>query len=74
MHRSSNNSGWRRHALASAVFLALVGGTAQAQVSTSTIKGLIASARRAGTTVTAVNLATGNILPHAPRWPTAATF
>ncbi len=60
MNRSSSNSGWRRHAVVSAVFLVLAGGTAQAQVSTSTIKGQIAGAQ-SGATVTAVNLANGNI-------------
>jgi outer membrane receptor protein involved in Fe transport len=57
--KSSRSNALRRHALASAVFLALAGSAAQAQLSTSTIKGQIAAAQ-AGTTVTAVNLATGN--------------
>jgi outer membrane receptor protein involved in Fe transport len=56
---SSSSSALRRHALATAVFLALAGGAAQAQLSTSTIKGQIAAAQ-AGTAVTAVNLANGN--------------
>jgi outer membrane receptor protein involved in Fe transport len=59
MNRKSSSNALRRHALASAVFLALAGSAAQAQLSTSTIKGQIAAAQ-AGTTVTAVNLATGN--------------
>ncbi len=60
MDRNSNSNGaLRRHALATAVFLALAGGAAQAQLSTSTIKGQIAAAQ-AGTTVTAVNVANGN--------------
>ena len=54
-----NCSSLRRHALASAVFLALAGPLAHAQLSTSTIKGQIAAAQ-AGTTVTAVNLTNGN--------------
>jgi outer membrane receptor protein involved in Fe transport len=58
MNRNSS-SGLRRHAVATAVFLALAGGAAQAQLSTSTIKGQIAAAQ-AGTAVTAVNLANGN--------------
>jgi outer membrane receptor protein involved in Fe transport len=58
MNRNSS-SALRRHALATAVCLALAGGAAQAQLSTSTIKGQIAAAQ-AGTTVTAVNLANGN--------------
>jgi outer membrane receptor protein involved in Fe transport len=45
--------------LATAVFLALAGNAAYAQLSTSTIKGQIAAAQ-AGTTVTAVSLANGN--------------
>lgn len=47
----------RRHALAAAVVLALA-GTAQAQLSTSTIKGQVAGAA-AQTVVTAVNTANG---------------
>jgi hypothetical protein len=55
-HRSSR---LRRRTLATAVFLALAGNAAQAQLSTSTIKGQIAAAQ-AGTTVTAVNVGNGN--------------
>lgn len=47
----------QRHALAAAVLLAL-GGAAQAQLSTATIKGQVASAA-ANTVVTAVNTANG---------------
>jgi hypothetical protein len=52
----------RRHALATAVVLALA-GTAHAQLSTSTVKGQITTgnvAVQAGTVVTAVNQANGN--------------
>ena len=58
-HRSTT---FRRHALAAAVMMALA-GTAQAQLSTSTIKGQISSgtgAAQAGLAVTARNLANGN--------------
>jgi|CXWL01.1.fsa_nt_gi hypothetical protein len=59
MNRRASN--FRRHALAAAVTLALA-GTAQAQLSTSTIKGQVsgAPASPAGLTVTAVNQANGN--------------
>jgi outer membrane receptor protein involved in Fe transport len=60
MNRSIHSRRLRRHALATAVVLVLVGGAAQAQLSTSTIKGQIAAAQ-AGTPVTAVNLANGNV-------------
>lgn len=59
----SKTSKFQRHALATAVVLALVGTAAHAQMSTSTIKGQIttgAAAAKAGTTVTAVNQANGN--------------
>jgi outer membrane receptor protein involved in Fe transport len=60
MNRSNHHAlRCRRHLLATAVCLALAGGAAQAQLSTSTIRGQIAAAQ-AGTTVTAVNLANGN--------------
>jgi outer membrane receptor protein involved in Fe transport len=59
MNCNSSSGRLRRHALATAVFLALAGNAAHAQLSTSTIKGQIAAAQ-AGTTVTAVNLANGN--------------
>lgn len=49
---------FRHNAMATAIALALAGPLAYAQVSTSTIKGQIASAQ-AGMTVTAVNVATG---------------
>jgi outer membrane receptor protein involved in Fe transport len=55
-------SSFRRHALATAVVLALA-SSAHAQLSTSTIKGQVSSgnaAVQAGTTVTAVNQANGN--------------
>lgn len=55
-------SSFRRHALATAVVLALAGGV-QAQLSTATIKGQIMSgeaAAQAGLVVTAVNQANGN--------------
>jgi len=55
--------GFQRHALATAVVLALA-GTAQAQLSTSTIQGQItsgAAAAQAGLQVTAVNLANGAV-------------
>ena len=60
MNRTPNT--FRRHALATAVVLALA-GAAQAQLSTSTIKGQItsgSSAAQAGLAVTAVNQANGN--------------
>ena len=60
MNRTPNT--FRRHALATAVVLALA-GAAQAQLSTSTIKGQITSgstAAQAGLAVTAVNQANGN--------------
>jgi outer membrane receptor protein involved in Fe transport len=53
---------FRRHAIAAAILLALA-GTAQAQLSTSTIKGQISNgavAAQAGLMVTAVNQANGN--------------
>ncbi len=56
------SSNFRRHALASAVVLALA-GAAQAQLSTATIKGQVTSgtaAVQSGTVVTAVNQANGN--------------
>lgn len=54
-----NTRSFRRHALASAVVLALA-GTAQAQLSTATIKGQISGAATAqGLAVTAVNQANG---------------
>ena len=60
MNRTPNT--FRRHALATAVVLALA-GAAQAQLSTSTIKGQISAGRagaQAGLAVTAVNQANGN--------------
>lgn len=60
MNRS--RKGFHRHALATAVVLALA-GAAQAQLSTSTIQGQItsgAAAAQAGLQVTAVNQANGN--------------
>ncbi len=49
-----------RHAVAAAVVLALA-GAAQAQLSTSTIKGQVTGTNgQAGTSVVAVNLANGN--------------
>ncbi len=56
-------STFRRHALASAVVLALASGAAHAQLSTSTIKGQVTSgsvSAQAGLLVTAVNQANGN--------------
>ena len=56
-------STFRRHALASAVVIALAAGTAHAQLSTSTIKGQVSSggaSAQAGLQVTAVNQANGN--------------
>ena len=61
MSHFSTHKAWRRHALATAVCLALA-GTASAQVSTATVKGTVQAAAqqpRAGLTVTAVNLANG---------------
>jgi len=61
MNRS--RSIFHRHALAAAVMLALAGGTAHAQLSTSTIKGRVSSgaaAAQSGLAVTAVNQANGN--------------
>ena len=59
MNRST--SGFHRHALATAVVLALA-GTAHAQLSSATIKGQItgATAAAGSVVVTAVNLANGN--------------
>lgn len=57
MNRTSRH--FRRHALATAVVLAVAGTTSLAQLSTSTIKGQVASAQ-AGTAVVAVNLANGS--------------
>ena len=60
MYRTPNT--FRRHALATAVVLALA-GTAQAQLSSSTIKGQItagSAAAQSGLAVTAVNQANGN--------------
>lgn len=57
-----NPSSFRRHALATAVVLALAGGV-QAQLSTATIKGQITSgeaAAQGGLAVVAVNQANGN--------------
>ena len=54
-----NRSNFRQHALAAAVTLAMASTVAQAQLSTSTIKGQIAAAQ-AGMTVLAVNLAKGS--------------
>ena len=64
-HRNTrtSQSGLRRHALATAVVLALAGAAAHAQVSTATLKGQVsgsAAANQAGLTVTATNAATGN--------------
>lgn len=60
MNRTSRS--FHRHALATAVVLALAGTAAHAQLSTSTIKGQIAgaAATQGGVAVTAVNLANGN--------------
>lgn len=58
-----NRSHFRRHALATAVILALAGTAAQAQLSTSSIKGRVSSgaaAAQGGLAVTAVNQANGN--------------
>ena len=55
--------GLRRHALATAVVLALAGAAAHGQVSTATLKGQVsgsAAADQAGLTVTATNTANGN--------------
>ncbi len=60
MNRTHARSAFRRHALATAVMLAL-SGAALAQLSTSTIKGQISGgAAQAGLAVTAVNIANGN--------------
>ena len=59
----SSQSGLRRHALATAVVLALTGAAAHAQVSTATLKGQVSgstTANQAGLLVTATNIATGN--------------
>lgn len=60
MNRTSRS--FHRHALATAVILALAGTAAHAQLSTSTIKGQIAgaAATQGGVAVTAVNLSNGN--------------
>ena len=59
MNRTSRS--FHRHALATAVALALAGPAAHAQLSTSTIKGQVsgAAATQGGVAVTAVNLANG---------------
>ena len=53
----------RRHALAAAITLALMGTVAHAQVSTATVKGQVtsgAASAQAGLVVTAINRANGN--------------
>ena len=60
---SSTQTGFHRHALATAVVIALAGPAAQAQLSSATIQGQVSSAAapaKAGVVVTAVNQANGN--------------
>lgn len=59
----STRQGLHRHALATAVVIALAGPAAQAQLSTATIQGQVSSAAapaQAGVAVVAVNQANGN--------------
>jgi len=59
MSTRNHSKPWRRHALATAVCIALA-GAASAQVSTATVKGAVQGAeQRAGLTVVAVNVANG---------------
>ena len=60
---NSTRQGFHRHALATAVVIALAGPAAQAQLSSATIQGQVSSAAapaKAGVVVTAVNQANGN--------------
>lgn len=60
---NSTRKGFHRHALATAVVIALAGPAAQAQLSSATIQGQVTSAAapaKAGVAVTAVNQANGN--------------